>query len=172
VAIGNHEDGYLCYDTVLYSLWVYDATAVAWVAVNAVAPGTVVLFDHATVCPDGYTRYAALDGLTLRGPDIAAADPNIPDTANVDCTGGGGAGGCGPGAVPGRYDDTITETQMPAHDHPLHLAKAVVSPADFFIQAVLTGGVAWEADVLSIEDTGGDDDHYHPFRTVLFCEKD
>jgi hypothetical protein len=61
---------------------------------------------------------------------------------------------------------------MPAHDHPLHLAKAVVSAVDFFIQATLTGGVAWEADVTSIEDTGGDDDHYHPFRTVLFCEKD
>ncbi len=168
VAPGDHDDGWLCYDTVKDALFVL--VGGAWEPVSGVPPGTVVIFDHADTCPNGYTEYEEFEGVTLRGRDILPGDDvNIPDDANVTCTGDGGvevgAGGCGPLVEAGRYADIITETQLPSHDHDLEALIVNAGAGAWSSTAPPPGGTTTTA-------TGDDDPHYHPFRTVLFCEKD
>lgn len=161
------EDGWLCVDdngADANTLWAYYTAA--WHEVcGGVPAGTIVIFDDASACPAGYTEYTQYAGILLRGRDGAAGDPDIPDNANVTCPGTYGATGCGPGAVAGKYDDTITTTQMPAHTHDVDFSNNPLN------NPIAQGGFAPILGAVTSSSTGGDQPHYHPFRTALFCRK-
>jgi hypothetical protein len=189
----DQEAGQLCHEIGDDSLWIAEAGGGSWVRVtpshtNAngvlgnsadgyVPENAIILWDAvggdgdencdgvttAGDCPCGYTKANEYDGLTIRGADEAAGDVNIPDAEGEDCEGDGS--GNDPPCVTqaGRYDDTITITQMPAHTHEYTAANLDGGA----VPAMVSPGAAGVAS----SSTGGGDDHYHPFRTVLFCRK-
>lgn len=188
----NQEVGQLCRESTDQSLWVADAAGGGWEQVSAgitpvitagvltpVPQHGIILWDQGALsgdedcntvaddgCPCGWTEATEFQGLTIRGADSAAADLAIPDDDGDDCTGGGGAGGCdaAAGATPGKYADLITETQLPDHSHDTD----VVSAGNGVLSALDSGpGVG----VTDTTGTMGNEAHYHPFRTVLFCRK-
>lgn len=170
----DRDDGWLCFETGADpGLWIVNGGA--WTSLvlteQIVASGTIVIFNHATTCPTGYTEYTDYAGVLLRGRDQPGTNADIPDNANETCTGdGSGNPNCDGGlAITGKYADTITTTQMPTHAHTI--ADASVGPGPPQVGSV-GGTIGLGTNNQTTNNAGSGGVHYHPFRTVLFCEKD
>lgn len=177
---------------------VYVYTGSTWKEMG-VPTGTIVL--HLGTCGPGYNDVTSskFNGITIRGTDVAASFPNIPDTPDNLCNSGND---CGAGTA--AYDDTLDIAELPSgnitasdgsHTHDRisqvintvtysvtntdtasgaensleanHSTKAPGEPAalnDWYF-AASTGSDHQHAGA------GSDTPHYHPFRTVRFCEK-
>jgi len=175
----DHDDGRLCYEIDGGRMWIIESGA--WVELRATPLNSIILWDELTDgdencdgvttagdCPCGYEEIDAFRGLTIRGADSAGAELNIPDSAGESCVGDGSANDPPCVTQAGRYDDTITTVQMPGHTHDVpHFDGGGLA------DVIRSGdsGAAPGAPDEATTSTGGDDDHYHPFRTVLFCRK-
>jgi len=178
-----HEEGRICYQTSDQSLWVTNDNIVpgtpAWERAVALPENAIILWDQANgdedcdgvtaagTCPCGFTEVAAFNNLTIRGADVFGAPVNadIPDGPGVSCTGGAAPAGCGAPAGVTAYNDIIETNELATHDHTLDMDTNEV-PTNFTYR----GGAA-AVGVVTTNTTGSDDEHYHPFRTVLFCRK-
>lgn len=176
----DHEDGRLCVDTTDLSLWILDSVAAAYEAVNAVPQNAIILWTEVTgdencdgtpgagECPCGYDEDEAFRSLTIRGADMGGLDGHIPDDPGETCDGVGDPAGCNAaGNVNGMYDDTIEILQMPLHDHTIDTYTYRSTPGTkIFVDNIAAN---WLAETTWA--VGGSDEHYHPFRTVMFCKK-
>jgi hypothetical protein len=152
-----------------------------------IPPGAIILWDMPTGCEDepsscpcGYTPVFDLAGRTARGADLLQASSDIPDEPGQVRGVPGGSGGFG---------DQLTIAEMPAHDHPgsgtgvsgSHTHQVSINANDDTASVFQKGGNV-ASDTLNISGgahehpvavtlQGGDERHYHPFYTVLFCRK-
>lgn len=166
----NHEDGRICVGTGDLSMWVIESGS--WKRVTGIPQDALILWDQSSTCPIGFSEATEFRNLTVRGADSGGTEANIPDTPGETCEGDGSGNPNCPNQA-GRYDDQITEVQMPSHNHD-------GAPPGAPWTAYATGGVlvfnyqtgAFTFSHRTFYPEGGDEDHYHPFRTVIFCRKD
>lgn len=181
--ITNQEDGHLCVHEPDQSLWSLNriSGAQAYERVTAIPQLAIVLWDSpigdedcdgvfaADECPCGFSEATEFRNLTVRGADTLPATVNVPNSAGVTCD-EEYAGGLGPGCAAvgagNPYDDNLETGELADHDH------------DILGETNSSGAPNWptfRADnnvvTRTTEDEGNDDDHLHPFRTVLFCRK-
>lgn len=121
-------------------------------------------------CPCGFLRAPEFDNLTIRGADVDAASADIPNIVGVDCDetyGGGEDGECGAPAA-GAYNEILEINELADHTHILEKLNTFSNGLD---------PAGWDSTAGADDATGIVDnatintEHYHPFRTVLFCRK-
>lgn len=144
-----------------------DGDADSWGAVVAtsVPANAIILWDTSNTCPLGYTEVTAFRGLMPRGADRAAADTGIPDNAGATCSGSTADSGCNAAGGFDNYDDDLSTDEMPSHNHDIGASTGTGGGTTVDI----AGGSQNQSSTTGSE--GGSENHYHPFRTVLFCRK-
>lgn len=141
-----------------------EITSVPFVLEDGVPQYGIILWIESSQCPDGYQELTEFSGLLIRGADTAGADPNVPDAPGESCSGGTGCG-----APTEAYDDVLDLSEMPSHSHPI--PDELISPDSGPRIRTDSSGLNYERLTHTTDPTGGGQTHYHPFRTVLFCQK-
>lgn len=148
-----------------------DGDADSWAAVPATLPtSSIILWDASNTCPPGFSEATEFRGVLPRGADRASGTVNVPDSAGVTCSSGSytaGATNCGAAGGQLNYNDTLSTAEMPAHSHTIGTDAGDTNPA----MAVAHQDDAATTSALSTNSNGGNEDHLHPLRTVLFCRK-
>ncbi|MEX2205209.1 MAG: hypothetical protein WEF50_03170 [Myxococcota bacterium] len=138
-------------------------------AASPIPAGAIILWDQSNTCPTGFAEALEFRKVTIRGADTAPtpASVAIPDSAGTSCgpysAFNGDPTACG-ATNQFRYNDNMEIQELVSHSHTISHNTGTGSLMEFVSAGVTPA-------TISTNNTGGDEAHYHPFRTVLFCRK-